>query len=86
MVFTIKSLGLHLHISVLHLIKSTKDKSTLDIILDGKKKQTYTFASPHTRESFCLQIRQMKTMFAPENEIEQISVFIGTWNMGMMFF
>lgn len=70
------------HQEILHLIKSTKDKSTLDIILDGKKKQTYTFASPHARESFCMQIRQMKTMFSAESEIDQISVFIGTWNMG----
>ena len=68
--------------TVLHLIKSTKDKSSLDIILDGKKKQTYTFASPHARESFCMQIRQMKNMFSAESEIDQLSVFVGTWNMG----
>ena len=29
-----------------------------------------------------MQIRQMKTMFSAESEIDQISVFIGTWNMG----
>ena len=71
-----------LYFTVLHLIKSTKDKSNLDIILDGKKKQTYTFASPHARESFCMQIRQMKNMFSAESEIDQLSVFVGTWNMG----
>ncbi|XP_060553619.1 phosphatidylinositol 3,4,5-trisphosphate 5-phosphatase 2-like isoform X2 [Ruditapes philippinarum] len=70
------------HERILHLIKCTKDKCILDVILDGKKKQNYIFADPHARENFCLQIRQMKNMHSTETEIDQISVFIGTWNMG----
>ncbi|XP_052218774.1 phosphatidylinositol 3,4,5-trisphosphate 5-phosphatase 2A-like isoform X2 [Dreissena polymorpha] len=70
------------HDRILHLIKSTKHKCNLDVILDGKKKQTYSFADPHARENFCLQIRQMKNMHSTEAEIDQISLFVGTWNMG----
>ncbi|KAH3722035.1 hypothetical protein DPMN_064984 [Dreissena polymorpha] len=70
------------HDRILHLIKSTKDKCNLDVILDGKMKQTYSFADPHARENFCLQIRQMKNMHSTEAEIDQISLFVGTWNMG----
>ena len=29
-----------------------------------------------------MQIRQMKSMFSAESEIDQLSVFVGTWNMG----
>ncbi|WAR28340.1 SHIP2-like protein [Mya arenaria] len=70
------------HDRILHLIKSTKDKCNLDVILDGKNKQTYAFHDPHMRENFCLQIRQMKNMHSTETDIDQISLFIGTWNMG----
>lgn len=70
------------HERILHLIKSTKDKCILDVVLDGKKKQTYLFADAHARENFCLQIRQMKNMHSTETEIDQISLFVGTWNMG----
>jgi len=54
----------------------------LDVVLDGKNTQTYAFSDPHTRENFCLQIRQMKNMHSTETDIDQISVFVGTWNMG----
>ncbi|KAL4219720.1 Phosphatidylinositol 3 [Mactra antiquata] len=70
------------HDKILHLIKNTKEKCVLDVVLDGKKKQTYVFADPHIRENFCLQIRQMKNMHSTETDIDQISMFVGTWNMG----
>ncbi|ESO92892.1 hypothetical protein LOTGIDRAFT_120337, partial [Lottia gigantea] len=67
---------------VLQLVKNTSDGSKLDVIIQGKKKYTYQFDSAHTREMFCLQIRQMKSMHSTEKDVDQISVFIGTWNMG----
>ncbi|KAK6195098.1 hypothetical protein SNE40_000592 [Patella caerulea] len=69
------------HDKILQLVKNTSDSSKLDIIIEGKKKYTYQFESAHARENFCLQIRQMKSMHSTEKEVDQISIFIGTWNM-----
>ncbi|KAL3848064.1 hypothetical protein ACJMK2_018947 [Sinanodonta woodiana] len=69
------------HDKINHLIKSTKDKSSLDVLIDGKKKKTYLFENPQARENFCFQIMQMKNMNSTESEIDQISIFVGTWNM-----
>ncbi|XP_041349218.1 phosphatidylinositol 3,4,5-trisphosphate 5-phosphatase 2A-like [Gigantopelta aegis] len=71
------------HDKILQLIKNTADNSRLDIIIEGKKKTTYSFENAHVRENFCLQIRQMKSLHSTEAEVDQISVFIGTWNMGI---
>ena len=50
--------------------------------MEGKKKFTYQFDSAHERENFCLQVRQMKMLHSQEIDVDNLSVFIGTWNMG----
>ena len=50
--------------------------------MEGKKKFTYQFDSAHERENFCLQVRQMKMLHSQELDVDNLSVFIGTWNMG----
>lgn len=50
--------------------------------MEGKKKLTYQFENAHERENFCLQVRQMKTLHSQETDVDNLSVFIGTWNMG----
>ncbi|XP_046568914.1 LOW QUALITY PROTEIN: phosphatidylinositol 3,4,5-trisphosphate 5-phosphatase 2A-like [Haliotis rubra] len=70
------------HDRILQLVKSTSDNSRLDVIIEGKKKTSYMFENAHARENFCLQIRHMKSLHSKEEKVDQISVFIGTWNMG----
>ncbi|KAK3094659.1 hypothetical protein FSP39_004619 [Pinctada imbricata] len=70
------------HDRILQLVKNTKDNMRLDLVLSGKKKYTVTFEGVHKRENFCQQIMQMKNMHSTQMDVDQISVFIGTWNMG----
>lgn len=73
---------------VTQLVKSTKDNTRLDmLVLDEEKKKkqtkfTFAFTSVHVRETFCQQIMQMKNMHSSAVDVDQISVFVGTWNMG----
>ncbi|XP_025080135.1 phosphatidylinositol 3,4,5-trisphosphate 5-phosphatase 2-like isoform X2 [Pomacea canaliculata] len=70
------------HDKILQLVKHTQENSRLDVIMEGKKKLTYQFENAHERENFCLQVRQMKTLHSQETDVDNLSVFIGTWNMG----
>ncbi|CAG5122547.1 unnamed protein product [Candidula unifasciata] len=70
------------HDKIVQLVKNTTDKSRLHVIFSNKKKYTYQFQSVLERESFCLQIRQMKSLHSAEQDVDNVSVFIGTWNMG----
>ena len=73
---------------VTQLVKSTKDNTKLDmLVLDDEKKKkpmklTLAFSTVHVRETFCQQIMQMKNMHSSVVDVDQISVFVGTWNMG----
>ena len=67
---------------ICQLVKSTKDNTKLDMIVDSKKKQTFCFESVHKRENFCQQIMHMKNKHSKGDLVDQISVFVGTWNMG----
>lgn len=69
---------------VVQLVKNTTDKSRLHVIFSNKKKYNYQFQSVLERESFCLQIRQMKSLHSAEQDVDNVSVFIGTWNMGKL--
>ena len=69
-------------ISVIQLIKSTTENRRLDVIIVGRKKDTYIFDDVKTREKFCQHIQQLKNLFSDAEELDRLSVFIGTWNMG----
>ncbi|KAH9514603.1 Phosphatidylinositol 3,4,5-trisphosphate 5-phosphatase 2A [Bulinus truncatus] len=70
------------HDTILQLVKNTTDNSRLHVIFSNKKKYSYQFQSVLERESFCLQIRQMKSIHSQEQDVDNVSIFIGTWNMG----
>ncbi|XP_022335405.2 phosphatidylinositol 3,4,5-trisphosphate 5-phosphatase 2A-like isoform X2 [Crassostrea virginica] len=76
------------HERITQLVKSTKDNTKLDmLVLDDEKKKkpmklTLAFSTVHVRETFCQQIMQMKNMHSSVVDVDQISVFVGTWNMG----
>ncbi|CAE1280019.1 SHIP2 [Acanthosepion pharaonis] len=70
------------HDKILQLVKKSTDNCRLDIVIEGKKNFAYQFESVHARENFCQHICQMKSMHSTAEEIDQISIFIGTWNMG----
>ncbi|KAJ8305244.1 hypothetical protein KUTeg_017201 [Tegillarca granosa] len=80
--FAVKPTKESLDSKILQLVKSTKDMSRLDMIINSNKKYTYSFENVHTRENFCQQIMQMKNLHSAGDNVDQISVFIGTWNMG----
>ncbi|VDI78288.1 phosphatidylinositol-3,4,5-trisphosphate 5-phosphatase 2 [Mytilus galloprovincialis] len=67
---------------ICQLVKNTNDNTRLDMILDNKKKQIFCFENVHKRENFCQQIMHMKNKHSKGNNVDQISLFVGTWNMG----
>ena len=68
--------------SVEQLIKCTKNNCRLEIKIEGRKKESYTFSNVRKREHFCQVVQQLKNLHSPSEELQQISIFIGTWNMG----
>ncbi|XP_064638229.1 phosphatidylinositol 3,4,5-trisphosphate 5-phosphatase 2-like isoform X2 [Lineus longissimus] len=64
------------------LIKSKDNNLRLDVKIEGRKRETYQFEDARSRENFCQLIHQMKNIHAPADQIDAITVFIGTWNMG----
>ncbi|XP_070538034.1 phosphatidylinositol 3,4,5-trisphosphate 5-phosphatase 2-like isoform X2 [Ptychodera flava] len=70
------------HDKILQLIKSRSNNAKLCIKVDGSKRKEFTFVDAKKRETFCQLIQQMKNIHTHSSDIDQISVFIGTWNMG----
>ncbi|KAK3776324.1 hypothetical protein RRG08_039910 [Elysia crispata] len=70
------------HDKIVQLVKNTSDNSRLHVIFSNKKKYLYQFQSVLQRENFCLQIRQMKSLHSQEHDVDNVSIFVGTWNMG----
>ncbi|RUS69396.1 hypothetical protein EGW08_022841, partial [Elysia chlorotica] len=70
------------HDKIVQLVKNTSDNSRLHVIFSNKKKYLYQFQSVLERENFCLQIRQMKSLHSQEHDVDNVSIFVGTWNMG----
>lgn len=68
--------------SVEQLIKNTSQNNRLDIKIQNKKKETYVFESVRERENFCQLMQQLKNMHSIAQEVENLSLFVGTWNMG----
>jgi hypothetical protein len=68
--------------AVEQLIKCTSNNCRLDVKIAGCKKKTYIFEDVRQRENFCQLVQQMKNMHSSDAEVLEISVFVGTWNMG----
>ena len=71
-----------MYVSVEQLIKCTKNNCRLEIKLEGRKKEVFAFSNVRKREHFCQVVQQLKNIHSPSEELQQISVFVGTWNMG----
>ncbi|XP_023930174.1 phosphatidylinositol 3,4,5-trisphosphate 5-phosphatase 1 [Lingula anatina] len=71
------------HDKILQVIKSTKNNKQLDIVIEGRKKdESYEFENVRERERFCQLIQQMKSMHSVNPEVDHVSLFVGSWNMG----
>jgi phosphatidylinositol-3,4,5-trisphosphate 5-phosphatase 2 len=67
---------------VLQLIKSRSNRVKLGIKLEGKGRRDFQFEDFKRRELFCQLVHQMRNMHSQSKEVDSISIFIGTWNMG----
>ncbi|XP_022093865.1 phosphatidylinositol 3,4,5-trisphosphate 5-phosphatase 2B-like isoform X2 [Acanthaster planci] len=70
------------HDKIVQLIKSRGTNTKLQIRFSNGKKKEYSFEDAKKRETFCQLIQYMKMSHSYSKEVDQISVFIGTWNMG----
>lgn len=64
------------------VIKCSTNTSRLDLLITGRKKETYVFENVRNRESFCQMIQELKMFHASSQQVDHLSLFIGTWNMG----
>ncbi|XP_078694432.1 phosphatidylinositol 3,4,5-trisphosphate 5-phosphatase 2A-like isoform X2 [Branchiostoma floridae x Branchiostoma belcheri] len=68
------------HKKILQLVKSPKAR--LGIKIEGQKAKYFIFEDVRSRELFCQLIQHMKNIHSKDKEVDQISVFVGSWNMG----
>jgi len=69
-------------VTVLQLVKNLSNKTQLDMLFEGCKKETHVFEDMRQRETFCQLVQQLKNQHSTRRQLDQLSVFIGTWNMG----
>ncbi|XP_071838497.1 phosphatidylinositol 3,4,5-trisphosphate 5-phosphatase 2-like isoform X2 [Apostichopus japonicus] len=68
--------------TIAQLVKSRDNKTRLMIAFNNGKKKEYSFEHAKQREYFCQLVQSMKLCHTNSKEVDQISVFIGSWNMG----
>ncbi|XP_066266915.1 phosphatidylinositol 3,4,5-trisphosphate 5-phosphatase 2-like isoform X1 [Branchiostoma lanceolatum] len=68
------------HKKILQLVKSPKAR--LGVKIEDQKGKYFVFEDVRSRELFCQLIQHMKNIHSKDKEVDQISVFVGTWNMG----
>ena len=71
-----------LSFTVEQLVKSNVCSTKLDLKISGMKKKTFIFEDARQRENFCQFVQQLKNTHSPNPEVNYISLYIGTWNMG----
>jgi len=54
--------------------------------ITGCKKKTYVFDDVRQRENFCQMVQQLKNMYSLNADVRQISIYVGTWNLGKQLF
>jgi len=67
---------------VLQIIKSTTNSCLLELLIEGRKKDAFCFENIREREHFCQLVQQLKKVHNKEVDVDSISIFCGTWNMG----
>ncbi|ESO02937.1 hypothetical protein HELRODRAFT_192166 [Helobdella robusta] len=70
------------HDKIEQLVKSTTCNTRLDMFVNGMKKKTYVFDDARQRETFCQLIQQLKRKHSSDVDVNYVSIFIGSWNMG----
>ncbi|XP_067948366.1 phosphatidylinositol 3,4,5-trisphosphate 5-phosphatase 2-like [Watersipora subatra] len=67
---------------IAQVIKSTRNSRMLEILIEGRRKETFMFDDIRQREHFCQLVQQLKKVHSMEMLVDNLSVFCGTWNMG----
>ncbi|XP_077987739.1 phosphatidylinositol 3,4,5-trisphosphate 5-phosphatase 1-like isoform X2 [Glandiceps talaboti] len=70
------------HDKILQLVKSRSNNTKLIVKVEGSKRKEFAFENVKKRETFCQLVQQMKNIHSHSNDIDQLSLFIGSWNMG----
>ena len=66
----------------MQVIKCSANNCRLDMVIEGRKKESYLFETVWSRETFCQMIQELKTFHASSQQVDHLSVFVGSWNMG----
>ncbi|XP_031564275.1 phosphatidylinositol 3,4,5-trisphosphate 5-phosphatase 2-like isoform X3 [Actinia tenebrosa] len=70
------------HSKITQLIKSRTNIKRLSMKIESKPIKEFEFDDGKSREVFCQLVQQVKNQNSKDQALEQISVFVGTWNMG----
>ncbi|XP_051505508.1 phosphatidylinositol 3,4,5-trisphosphate 5-phosphatase 2B-like isoform X2 [Myxocyprinus asiaticus] len=72
------------HDRVVQLVKFQRGPAKLKIVVDSHHNpaRELVFESIKKREAFCRLLQLMKAAHSQQSELDIISVFVGTWNMG----
>ncbi|XP_071950421.1 phosphatidylinositol 3,4,5-trisphosphate 5-phosphatase 2A-like isoform X2 [Antedon mediterranea] len=77
-----KEPSVHPQNKIVQLIKSRENPTRIGIRYNNNKKREYSFDTAKERERFCLLMQTMKNIHSHSEEVDQISLFVGTYNMG----
>ncbi|XP_073710339.1 inositol polyphosphate phosphatase-like 1b isoform X2 [Misgurnus anguillicaudatus] len=69
---------------IVQLVKFQKGPAKLKMVVDSHQNppRELVFESIKKREAFCRLLQLMKSTHSKQSELDIISVFVGTWNMG----
>ncbi|XP_016311808.1 phosphatidylinositol 3,4,5-trisphosphate 5-phosphatase 2B isoform X1 [Sinocyclocheilus anshuiensis] len=72
------------HNRIVQLVKIQRGLAKLKMVIDSHHNppRELLFASMNKREAFCRLLQLMKAAHSQQSELDVISVFVGTWNMG----
>uniref|UniRef100_A0A9J8AKD0 phosphatidylinositol-3,4,5-trisphosphate 5-phosphatase n=1 Tax=Cyprinus carpio carpio TaxID=630221 RepID=A0A9J8AKD0_CYPCA len=72
------------YVLVVQLVKIQSGPAKLKMVIDSHHNppRELVFESIKKREAFCRLLQLMKTAHSQRSELDVISVFVGTWNMG----
>uniref|UniRef100_A0A8C2K6L0 phosphatidylinositol-3,4,5-trisphosphate 5-phosphatase n=1 Tax=Cyprinus carpio TaxID=7962 RepID=A0A8C2K6L0_CYPCA len=72
------------HNRIVQLVKIQRSPAKLKMVIDSHHNppRELVFESIKKREAFCRLLQLMKAAHSQQSELDVISVFVGTWNMG----
>lgn len=68
--------------TVRQIVKSLNHLQVLSLLMDDGRKFSLLFDSAVRREHFAQAVQHLKHQHQPHDNIDHLSVFVGTWNMG----